>query len=81
MMLLLLLILVRVIGFFSPYTSQTHYMISYAAIVLFSFLMLHDTKELIVKAKQCVKADYINDSLGVFLDGMNLFVNMFHLRR
>ena len=81
MMLLFLLILVRLIGYFSPYTSQMHYMISYAAIVLFSFFMLHDTKELIVKAKKCVKADYINDSLSVFLDGMNLFVNMFHLRR
>jgi len=80
-MLLILLILIHVVGFFSPYTSQTHYMISYAAIVLFSFLMLYDTKKLMVKAKQCVKADYINDSLGVFLDGMNLFVNMFHLGR
>ena len=80
-MLLILLILIHVVGFFSPYTSRTHYMISYAAIALFSFLMLYDTKKLMVKAKQCVKADYINDSLGVFLDGMNLFVNMFHLGR
>ena len=80
LMLLLLLILIHVIGFFAPYSSQMHYMISYAAIVLFSFFMLYDTKKLMVKAKQCVKADYINDSLGVFLDGMNLFVNMFHLR-
>ncbi|ANS04318.1 integral membrane protein [uncultured Mediterranean phage] len=81
LMLLMVLILVRIVGFFRPYTSQTHFMISYAAVVLFSFFMLYDTKQLIVKAKKCVKADYINDSLGVFLDGMNLFVNMFHLRR
>ena len=78
--LLLGLIIVHLVGFFYPYTSTMHYLIIYAGLLLFSFFMLYDTKLLIVKAKECVKADYINDSLGVFLDGMNIFVRIFSVQ-
>ena len=76
------LILIRIIGIIFPqsYTSQTDYILSYVSLVLFSFFMLWDTKFLIVKAKQCVNADYINDSLGVVLDGLNIFTNIFNIK-
>ena len=79
---LLGLILVRVIGFIFPsfYTSYTSYIVSYISLILFSFFMLWDTKLLIVKAKQCVNADYINASLGVVLDGLNIFTDIFSIK-
>ena len=77
--LLLGLIIVRFIMFFFPRQRRINYALSYFSLVLFSIFMLYDTKKLIKKAKQCVKADYINDSLGVVLDSLNIFSNLFHL--
>ena len=79
---LLGLILVQLLGFLIPsfYTSYTSYIISYISLVLFSFFMLWDTKKLIVNAKQCVNADYINDSLGIVLDGLNIFTDIFSIK-
>ena len=78
--LLIGLILVRIIDMFIPFSSRMNYWLSYISLVLFSFFMLWDTKLLMVKAKQCVKADYINDSMGVFLDGFNIFTNIFAIQ-
>ena len=78
--LLIGLILVRIIDIFIPFSSRMNYWLSYISLVLFSFFMLWDTKLLMVKAKQCVKADYINDSMGVFLDGLNIFTNIFAIQ-
>ena len=82
LIILLGLILVQVIGFIFPsfYTSYTSYIVSYISLILFSFFMLWDTKLLIIKAKQCVKADYINDSLGVVLNGLNIFAEIFSIK-
>ena len=74
------LIITHLVGLVYPYTSRTHYFLSYFSILLFSFFMLYDTKVLMAKAKKCVQADYINDSLGVFLDGMNIFTSVFSLQ-
>ena len=81
LILLVGLILIRLFGILLPqiYTSQVDYIVSYVSLVLFSFFMLWDTKFLMVKAKQCVNADYINDSLGVVLDGLNIFTNLFSI--
>ena len=78
--LLLGLIIVQLVGLLYPFSSQSHYYIAYFSLLLFSFFMLYDTKKLMVKAKNCVKADYINDSLGIFLNGLNIFVDIFRLR-
>ncbi len=77
---LLGLIVMRLIGMFIPFSSTMHYWLSYIGLLLFSIFMLYDTKKLIVKAKQCIKADYVNDSMGVFLDGLNIFLDVFSLR-
>lgn len=51
---------------------------AYILIVLFIFFLLYDTKKIQVNAKNCKieKVDYINESLGVILDVLNLFQNL-----
>lgn len=55
--------------------------ISYFVIFLFMGFILHDTKRLQINAKQCVKADYISESLHLFLDIFNIFVRLVGLGR
>ena len=50
-------------------------MLVYVGIILFSGFVLYDTKVIIVNSKKCghlVDPDYINESIGVFLDFINL---------
>ena len=63
------------------YTSKMHYIISYFSFLLFTFFMIYDTKRLMVKARQCVRADYINDSIGIVLDALNIFSDLFGMQR
>ena len=56
-------------------------LLSWAFVVLFSLLLLYDTKRLQVHAAACGSArlpvpDYVNDSVGIFLDVANLFANL-----
>ncbi len=53
--------------------NNISYYTSYVFIVLFSLFILYDTKKLQVNARKCVIPDYINESMGVFLDVLNLF--------
>ena len=53
--------------------------ISYIAIVIFSLYVMYDTKKIIINADNCVNPDYINESLGLFLDSLNLFQNNYLL--
>ena len=50
--------------------------LSYGFIVLFSFLLLYDTKKIQINSMKCKNPDYINESLGIFLDIINLFSNI-----
>ena len=43
--------------------------------------ILYDTKRLQINAKECVKADYIRESLKLFLDILNIFVRLVGLGR
>ena len=51
---------------------------SYFFIGLFVLFILYDTKKIQVNAKNCKTSsvDYINESLGIILDALNLFQNM-----
>ena len=51
---------------------------SYFIIVLFIFFIMYDTKKIIVAAKTCrdKTADYINQSLGIVIDALNLFQSL-----
>ena len=52
--------------------------LAYVAVVLFTLFILYDTKRVQENAKTCVegKADYINESLNLFLDILNIFQNL-----
>ena len=54
---------------------------SYFVIFLFIGFILYDTKMLQIRAKECVKADYLNESLKLFLDIFNIFVRVLGLSR
>jgi FtsH-binding integral membrane protein len=55
--------------------------ISYLVIFIFMGFILYDTKRLQINAKECVKADYIKESLKLFLDILNIFVRILSLRQ
>ena len=55
--------------------------ISYIVIFIFMGFILYDTKRLQINAKKCVKADYIKESLKLFLDILNIFVRLVGLNR
>jgi FtsH-binding integral membrane protein len=53
----------------------------YFVILLFMGFILYDTKMLQIRAKECVNADYIQESLNLFLDIFNIFVRILGLGR
>jgi hypothetical protein len=53
--------------------------ISALLVVVFMFLILYDTKLLRVKAETCVLPNYPADSLGLFLDIINMYTNVGNL--
>lgn len=54
---------------------------SYFFILVFMGYILYDTKMLQIRAKECIKADYIQESLHLFLDIFNIFVRLLGLSR
>ena len=67
---------------FSDIAEMTNYYKFLSGIFVFIFMMLilYDTKLLRVKAEHCIVPDYPTDSLGLFLDVINLFSNITMLR-
>ena len=49
-------------------------------VILFSFWVLYDTKRVIINAENCVNPDYINQSLDLVLDSMNIFTNLINIK-
>ena len=68
--------------FFGEAKNMTGYYKVLSAVFVFIFMMLilYDTKLLRIKAQQCIVPDYPTDSLGLFLDIINLFGNVTMLR-
>jgi FtsH-binding integral membrane protein len=58
------------------YKTQTRKMISYATIGIFSLWMLYDTKQIIRNAENCINPDYINQSMNILLDTLNIFTGV-----
>lgn len=76
------LIVARVVEMFitkKETRSKMSKIISYVAVVIFSLYVMYDTKKIIKHAKHCVNPDYINESISIFLDSLNLFQNFFLL--
>ena len=58
-------------------------MFSYISIVLFSFFILYDTKMIIKNAGLCgtsLDPDYINQSIDILLDSLNIFTNLANIK-
>jgi len=60
---------------------NTFRIISYFVIFLFMGFILYDTKMLQIRAKACKNADYLDESLHLFLDIFNIFVRVLSLGR
>lgn len=58
-------------------------MVSYGAIGVFSLFIMYDTKQIMINASGCKVSpfgpDYINESINLFLDSMNLFTNLYRV--
>jgi len=69
----------RLIELFAGFKHNSNYsrVISYISIVVFSLYVMFDTKNIIINADNCVNPDYINESVNLFLDSMNLFTNIY----
>ena len=65
------LILISVVSFFLPRNQNFIYTISYITIGLFSLFVLVDTKRIL--SVNCADPDYINSSMNLFLDVLNIF--------
>ena len=64
--------------------DSTFKMYCYFFIILFTFYLLYDTKKLYVNANLCKEvegADYVKESMGIFLDILNLFARITGLKR
>ena len=56
---------------------------SYVSVIIFSFYMLYDTKNLIKNSKLCgvkLEPDYINQSLDIILNSVNIFTGITNLK-
>lgn len=70
---LFVLIAVQVIGMFSPQSDETHKMIAYASVVIFSLYILYDTNKILLKYQNKSKSDCIVGAIDYYLDIINLF--------
>lgn len=71
----------RILAYNSLIDSQKYNkLMSYGAIMLFSFWVLYDTKKVIINADNCVNPDYINQSLNFVLDSLNIFTNIINIK-
>ena len=79
---LLSLIIARFIEIFKNinYDSTYSRIVTYASILIFSLFIMVDTKKIIVNAENCINPDYINESISLFLDSINLFQNLYAVR-
>jgi FtsH-binding integral membrane protein len=62
-------------------TSKIFKYTSYFVIGIFMLFILYDTKRLQINAKNCIIADYISESVKLFLDIWNIFIRLLSLGR
>ena len=60
------------------YKSEHKKYITYISVVIFSLLMVYDTKK-IIYSKLCNPVDYTSSTAGLFLDIINMFQNLYIL--
>lgn len=85
---LLALLLARVVEMFmidkTIKSSKYSRIITYISISVFALFTMFDTKQVIINASECRASpygpDYINESMNLFLDSMNMFQNIYTLQ-
>mgnify|MGYP003386504680 FL=1 len=60
------------------YKNEHQKHITYISVVIFSLLMVYDTKK-IMFSKLCNPVDYTSSTAGLFLDIINMFQNLYIL--
>lgn len=70
---LFILIVVQVIGMFAPQSDETHKVIAYVSVVIFSLYILYDTNKILLKYQNKSKSDCILGAMDYYLDIINLF--------
>lgn len=71
---LVLMILVYIVGMFTGLSQTSIKTLAIIGIVVFSLFILVDTKRL--NSINCDNPDYISNTMGLFLDALNLFSNL-----
>ena len=74
---LTILILIYIVGIFTGLSQTSIKTLAIIGIVVFSLFILVDTKRLITI--NCDNPDYISNTMGLILDGLNLFSNFQNL--
>lgn len=77
---LFILIVVQIINMFSPQSNETHKIIAYISVVIFSFYILYDTNNILLKYQNKSKSDCISGAIDYYLDIVNLFKDYLTLR-
>jgi len=74
---LVLMILVYIVGYFTGLSQTSIKTLAIIGIIVFSLFILVDTKRL--NSINCENPDYISNTMGLFLDTLNIFSNMQNL--
>lgn len=48
----------------------------YGGLILFSMFLLYDTQKIVAKAENSLQFDPINESIGIYMDTINIFIRM-----
>lgn len=59
--------------------SKYNKILAYISIGLFSLWTLFDTKQIIKNSENCINPDYINQSLDILLDSLNIFTGVVNI--
>ena len=67
----------------NAFLNSWGYYIAIIAVIIFSFILLYHTKEVIQNAQKCKKpedADYVKESTNLFMTIINIFLNLLRAR-
>lgn len=77
---LFVIITIQLIGMFSPQSDETHKMIAYISVIIFSLYILYDTNKILLKYQNKSKNDCIIGAIDYYLDIINLFEDFLLIR-
>ena len=78
LMTLIVVIIVRIVYFFTPMTRELHRFLTIVVLVLFSFYILYDTNNILIRYKD-TGTDCIRGAMDYYLDLLNIFSSFLNL--